>query len=107
MNDDILDVDQAAKLLRLTAPTVRQMASRNLLPGRRLGKLWRFSRKKLIEFIEAGNPCLSTNAETPRTTGVDSLSVAAAFSNRQERPTGRKPKNTSTGFKVVPGGKSD
>lgn len=105
--DEILNVAQAAELLHLTEPTVRQMASRNLLPGRRLGKLWRFSRRKLVEFIEAGNPCPSTNAEALRTSGVDSLSVAAAFSNRQEPTTGRRPRNTRSAFGVVSGGKLD
>lgn len=106
MANDILSVEEAAELLRLTPPTVRQMASRNLLPGRRLGKLWRFSRRKLVEFIEAGNPCPSINGEVPSTTGVDSRSVSDGFNNLLEAPTGKRPKNTNTGFKVVSGGKS-
>ena len=107
MNEDILTVEQAAELLHLTPPTVRQMASRNLLPGRRIGKLWRFSRRKLVEFIEAGNPCPSTNAADPVTSGVDSRSVVDAFNNLPARRTAKPPKSTSTGFRVVSGGKPD
>ena len=59
---DILDVEEAAELLQLSAPTVRQMADRKLLPGRQLGKLWRFSRRQLIEFIEAGGEGLDVRA---------------------------------------------
>ena len=104
---DILDVEQAAEFLRLTPPTVRQMASRNLLPGRRIGKLWRFSRRKLVEFIEAGNPCPSTNDAVPLITGVDSPSAVAAFNNLPERRTAKPLKNTKSGFRVVSGGKPD
>jgi excisionase family DNA binding protein len=91
-HDDILTVEQAADLLHLTPPTVRQMASRNQLRGRRLGKLWRFSRAKLIEFIEAGEPQPMPNACGTRniTSGVDSLSAIEAFNNLREQPRGRR-----------------
>ena len=106
-SDEILDVEQAAEFLHLTPPTVRQMAARNLLPGRRIGKLWRFSRRKLVEFIEAGNPCPSTNDAAPLITGVDSPSAVAAFSNLPERRIAKPPKSTKYGFRVVSGGKPD
>jgi excisionase family DNA binding protein len=103
---EILTVEQAADLLHLTAPTVRQMASRALLPGRRIGKLWRFSRKKLVAFIKEGNPtCLSTNGAAPRITGVDSRSVVEGFSNLPARTTGRPPKSMNTDFRAASGEK--
>src|ERR1700675_3250494 len=105
--DAILSVEEAAEFLRLTPPTVRQMASRAVLPGRRIGKLWRFSRQQLIDFIEAGNPCLSTNVPAPRTTGVDSRSAATAFDNLPGPRTARQPKSTNTDSRVAFGAKLD
>ena len=105
--DEILTVEQAADFLHLTPPTVRQMACRELLPGRRIGKLWRFSRKKLVEFIEAGNPCLSTNVAAPLTTGADSRSVVDAFNSLVEQRIVKQPRSTSSGLRVVSGEKPD
>jgi excisionase family DNA binding protein len=104
---DILSVEQAAELLQLTSPTVRQMASRGIIPGRRYGKLWRFSLKQLIAHVEAGDPCPSTNAEAPRTTGVDSHSAVSAFNNLREQPREKPQKSMRRPFGVVPGGKQN
>jgi excisionase family DNA binding protein len=93
MNDDILTVDQAADFLQLTPPTIRQMAARGLLPGRRFGRMWRFSRRQLLEFIETGNPPptppISATERQPYTTGVDSESAILGFSQLPSRPIRR------------------
>jgi excisionase family DNA binding protein len=52
VSSDILNVEQAAELLQLTPPTVRQMASRRIIPGRKLGgKYWRFSTRQLFAWV--------------------------------------------------------
>lgn len=91
--DDILTVEQAAEFLQFTPSTVRDMANRGLLPGRRLGRFWRFSRRKLVEFIEAGNPpAASTNgARGGRpVSGADAQSAIDAFNNLREGPARRR-----------------
>ncbi len=53
---DIMTVEQAAEYLQLTADTVRRLLREGQLPGRRIGKEWRLSRRKLEEFIMEGKP---------------------------------------------------
>ena len=52
--NDVLTVDQAAEFLQLNEYTVRLLARRRELPGKKVGGSWRFSRKKLLEFVEKG-----------------------------------------------------
>lgn len=106
MSDDILTVEQAAELLHLTPPTVRQLASRGLIPCKRYGRLYRFSKEQLVAQVKAGDPCPSTNAAAPTTTGVDSRSASDAFSNLPSRRTAKPPKSTKRSFALVSGGKS-
>ena len=49
----IFTVDEAAKYLKIPAPTVRALARSGKLRGRKLGKEWRFTEAQLIAAIEA------------------------------------------------------
>lgn len=51
---EILTVREVADLLQVTEETVRRLANRRVLPGRRVGGAWRFSRPALIRWIESG-----------------------------------------------------
>jgi excisionase family DNA binding protein len=51
---EVLTVRQVAELLQVTEETVRRLASKRELPGRRVGGAWRFSRPALIKWIESG-----------------------------------------------------
>jgi excisionase family DNA binding protein len=46
--DDVLDLIGAAKLLRLSDKTTRELAKAGDLPATRLGNQWRFSRRMLL-----------------------------------------------------------
>jgi excisionase family DNA binding protein len=48
---EVLTAEQAAMLLQVDAALVNLMAEEGKLPGRRLGKVWRFSRAALIAWI--------------------------------------------------------
>jgi excisionase family DNA binding protein len=50
---DVLTVAEAARLLRVGETTVRDLAARGELPGRKLGRQWRFSRRALLEWLGA------------------------------------------------------
>lgn len=50
-HDAILDVDQAAAKLGLSAYTVRQWARERKLPAIRLGKFWRFRESSLDQWM--------------------------------------------------------
>lgn len=49
--DDVLTVSDVAALLDLKPYTVKEYARRGILPGRKLGRGWRFLRPELEEAI--------------------------------------------------------
>jgi excisionase family DNA binding protein len=50
--EDILDVAEAAALLRIHPVTVRLQAAVGAIPGRQIGNRWRFSRKCIMEWLQ-------------------------------------------------------
>ena len=52
---EVLTLPQAAELLAVEEAAVRQLADSGELPGRKLGKEWRFSRAALIAWL-GGEP---------------------------------------------------
>jgi excisionase family DNA binding protein len=49
--EDVLTVADVAALLDLKVHTVQEFARRGILPGRKLGRTWRFLRPELEEAI--------------------------------------------------------
>jgi excisionase family DNA binding protein len=52
VTDDVLTADEAAKLLRVTTQTVLKESRLGLLPGVKVGREWRYSRRALIRHLE-------------------------------------------------------
>ncbi len=50
----LLTCDEVARLLRVSAETVRQLATAGDLPGRKVGRAWRFPQKAIEKYILAG-----------------------------------------------------
>jgi excisionase family DNA binding protein len=50
--EDVLTVDDVARLLELKPYTVKEYARRGILPGRKLGRTWRFLRPELEQAIK-------------------------------------------------------
>jgi excisionase family DNA binding protein len=48
---DVLTVEQLAELLQVDAKTVRSLATSGDLPGRKLGRHWRFSRQAVLDWL--------------------------------------------------------
>ena len=48
---EVLTAEQAAALLQVDARTVAGLASRGELPGRKIGRKWRFSRQAILEWL--------------------------------------------------------
>jgi excisionase family DNA binding protein len=48
---EVLTLDQAAALLQVDPAAVADLAERGELPGRRIGKEWRFSRAALLRWL--------------------------------------------------------
>ena len=51
MTSEILTLAEAASLLQCCPHTLSKMAREGKVPGMKLGREWRFSRKKLLEVI--------------------------------------------------------
>jgi excisionase family DNA binding protein len=49
---DILTIDQAADYLQLSRATVYRLINESDIPVKRIGERYRFSRRKLLEWIE-------------------------------------------------------
>ena len=54
MRYEIMTSDQVAELLQVSRDMVYQLATRGELPGRKLGRIWRFSREAVDEFMRGG-----------------------------------------------------
>jgi excisionase family DNA binding protein len=52
---DVLNVEEAAAYLRFSPYTIREKAREGEIPGRKMGKEWRFSRRALLEWLESGD----------------------------------------------------
>jgi excisionase family DNA binding protein len=52
---EVLNVDEAAEYLGFNPVTVRLKARSGEIPGRKIGREWRFSRRRLLEWIEDGD----------------------------------------------------
>jgi excisionase family DNA binding protein len=48
---DVLTASEAGLLLRVHAATVKRRAALGEIPGQKVGKLWRFSRQALLEWL--------------------------------------------------------
>jgi excisionase family DNA binding protein len=48
---EVLSADEAAEFLSVNPYTVRQKARLGEIPGRKVGKEWRFSRQALLEWL--------------------------------------------------------
>jgi excisionase family DNA binding protein len=48
---EVLTAEQLAELLQVDARTVRSLAARGELPGRKLGREWRFSRRAVLDWL--------------------------------------------------------
>ena len=55
--EDILTVKDAAQLLGVSTYTIMEYARRGVLPGRKLGRSWRFIRTELEDAIQQLTAC--------------------------------------------------
>ena len=51
-DDEILTVDRVSGFLKLHPRTIYKLAQEGILPGRRVGKQWRFLRSEVIKFLK-------------------------------------------------------
>jgi len=51
---EILNIAEAAELLGVTEKTFRKVLKHEIVPGRKIGREWKFSRQALIEWVGRG-----------------------------------------------------
>lgn len=51
VSGEVLDVDEASKLLGVHAVTLRKLAAEGSVPSRKVGRAWRFSRAALHHWL--------------------------------------------------------
>jgi excisionase family DNA binding protein len=51
---DILDIEQAAELLGISVKTFIKVLHSEDMPGRKIGREWKFSRQALIDWVARG-----------------------------------------------------
>jgi excisionase family DNA binding protein len=49
---EVLTAEEAAEFLGFNPVTIRLKARAGEIPGRKIGKEWRFSRRRLLEWLE-------------------------------------------------------
>ena len=54
--DEILTANQVAELLQIHPRTVYKLVRQGLLPGRKFGGGWRFSRNEILTMVHARSP---------------------------------------------------
>lgn len=59
---EVLDLDEAAALLRVGREVVRKLAEADRIPARRLGEAWRFSRTALLDWLKNGGVAAAPSA---------------------------------------------
>ena len=52
---EVLNAEQAAEFLGFNPYTVREKARLGEIPGRKVGREWRFSRERLLEWLREGD----------------------------------------------------
>ena len=49
--EEVLTTEEAADLPRVSTKTILGLASRGMLPGRKVGSAWRFHRHGLVAYV--------------------------------------------------------
>lgn len=55
MDDELLDLTQAAKLLDISEKSLLRLLAQEEVPARKLVGKWRFSKKTILTWIASGN----------------------------------------------------
>ncbi|MEM8713541.1 MAG: helix-turn-helix domain-containing protein [Planctomycetota bacterium] len=53
-DDEILNIDEAAALLGVSAKTFNKVLHSEAIPARKIGREWKFSRQALIDWVGEG-----------------------------------------------------
>ncbi len=59
INDKYIDIDEAAEYLGVKTVTIRNwIKKKNNIPAHKVGKMWRFKRSEIDEWVSSGKSAL-------------------------------------------------
>jgi len=61
--DDVIDVNEAARMLRVGRNKVYEMVARNEIPHRRFGRRIRFSRTAIVRWLDSWSPRIAKEGQ--------------------------------------------
>ena len=59
ISDNYISIDEAAEYLGVKIVTLRNWIKKDLVPAHKVGKLWRFKRSELDEWIKSGKSAIN------------------------------------------------
>ena len=74
---EVLSVKDAAELLEISPYTIRKHARQGSIPGRKVGREWRFSRDSLLQWLSCG---LSRDDLAAVRRGIEDISAGRVLS---------------------------
>ncbi len=57
--DNYISIDEAAEYLGIKPVTLRNWIKKELVPAHKIGKLWKFKRSELDEWIKSGRSAIN------------------------------------------------
>ena len=58
-NDNYISIDEAAEYLGIKTVTIRNWIKKEMVPAHKVGKLWKFKRSELDEWVKSGKSAIN------------------------------------------------
>lgn len=107
---EVLDSQEVAQFLKLAPKTVREYAKKKIIPARKIGSQWRFSKREIEKWLR-GEYCDSAESKLENATESEKIkcsenvvqpikstytSMDCEYANLLGLPTDKKPKSIMT-----------
>jgi excisionase family DNA binding protein len=91
---EILNIEEAAKLLGVSVKTFNKVLHSESLPARKIGREWKFSRRALIEWVGSGTSDEFYRETSSTIRAGNGVQTAGAGSRGAATPKGKRPRRT-------------
>ena len=58
-NDNYISIDEAAEYLGIKTVTISNWIKKEMVPAHKVGKLWKFKRSELDEWVKSGKSAIN------------------------------------------------
>jgi excisionase family DNA binding protein len=90
MQHDILNIDEAAELLRVSIKTFNKVLHNQNMPARKIGREWKFSRQALIDWVGSGRSQEFYKESSDDDEDEREVEIRPQSSTPSERPKSRR-----------------